>query len=187
MKRYLLLIIFLVSISCGFHKEIKSSKRYVYYKELDSLEVLSKYENFTIKIPNEWYSYQDIHGIIFHSPKILKKSNEVNLTNNFSVLNSKLMGFDESNSSNLFSFIIEKRKKQYKDFSYNSQEYKHVKYGLCKVVKYVYFSGNQKKAKIEFLIDENSSCYNLIYESNAEYFDTFLPDFLKIVDSFEIM
>ena len=116
MKRIVFLLVLIVSSSCNTTKNMKM---------LDASSVEKEFKNHSLEIPETWYSYIESHGLLFHSPKKLKRQGEIYYSNRITV-------FNEQTSKNietvLQDYLTEKKKKN-AGFKHELFELNHKIYG----------------------------------------------------------
>ena len=69
MKKIIVLVIVFVFAGCsvnGIRKKVP-----VQQVMLNGISLEKEMKTYSLKIPENWYSYKEIHGHIMHSPKVM--------------------------------------------------------------------------------------------------------------------
>lgn len=206
--------VFIVFYSCSrknisvVKNQIDSENRTITEEEANHFH---KY--FTISAPNNWNMYNDIHGFIAYSPfgahdnrklnfyrvnnEAIKKKNII--TNNET--NTKKLGnywdnyFDihivlkEQSKSNLdvINDYISKQKKRYDNkFSYKLVKGYHKQFGEISYIKYQSKAYSYNMMHLDVFLFTENSVIKLRYQTDKFYFDYYVNEVIKAVNSIKI-
>ncbi|MFY9242979.1 MAG: hypothetical protein WAO74_08130 [Polaribacter sp.] len=190
----------------------KSRKQYAI---IDTINADTIHKYFKIRPPKNWNIYYDAHKFIIYSPlgtskyffqdndsiSAYKNAKEIydynkshkikkgNYWNNYFRAHS--IERDSVKIKNLDD-IVNEYKQSHKnrfesDFKYEVIKVKNLKFGEIVYFKYGFDSGYHKITHIDAVIIGKRRIYNFIYESSNPYFELYLGDVQKIINSFEML
>lgn len=178
---------FVFFFGCTATKNIMtlSSKDQIF---LDSVSLKKEFKTYSLQIPETWYSYKEIHGLIMHSPKIMLKRDDNFYTNNFYVSECSPKICEAESIEAFLKFYLKKMKKIYPKVDFYPVKLKHEIYGEYYLVKYGTFWSKEKKfTNISILFHYKKRNFELKYTSENKYYDEFIKDVESIVKSFTII
>ena len=182
MKIKTLLLCLLFSVSC---KTVENNtKKRKKFTPLDKVEIYEEMKGYYLSVPDTWYSYIESHGMFWQSPKELKKQEVIYYANHFSV---KIREVEEQ--INLDTIYKEKEKwltRVYDDYSISKESYKNKEYGDYIIIKYGFIWNKVSYTVSEVVYLYNRKSYVLQYSSWNKYYSKYLPDVLKMIESFKI-
>lgn len=175
------IIVLLILVGCKSNEGFYKGK---FYKQVEEEEVKKHYKDYTIKIPENWFSYHTDPGLMAHSPKEFK--NLIKPSNNpiwFIIRNS----FQASKKleKNCKQFISDK-KKYYKNFDYVLHEKTHKIYGKYYIVQYATKRNTITIINIDCILKAKNKIYNLYFSGTSEKYDKYLNDALGMINSFAL-
>ena len=173
MKRIIAILILIVASSCSTTKK---------FRELNAKSLEKEFKNHSLVIPETWYSYIESHGLLFHSPKKLKRQGEIYYSNRITV-------FNEQTSKNietvLQDYLAEKKNKN-ADFNNKLIELNHKIYGKYYVVKYLSTWNGINYTQSDFIFKYKNQQFRIDYSSFSKYYDEYIKDVAQMINSFKI-
>ena len=185
MKKILQLIVplcLMVLNSCASSQKISDDNCYL--KKVSNVELDEIHKDFSINLPNNWYTSYGAHCVLFHAPKELRDSEVIYYANELF-----LSKYSSDNKS------IEKIKDEHiKNTRYNKTintklfvyDFSHKKYGDSFVLKYGKIWNGINYTVFNVYIKYKENIYYISYSSHNEYYEKYLPEVLKIIESLEI-
>lgn len=188
MKKILYLSLLAAFVSCTALKNAVrvgnvSNQQQVFYDN-DSLE--KAYKTYTLKIPKNWYSYKEVHGLIMHSPKLMSDRGEDYYVNSFYVLEYSTKYCKATNIESLFEFYHKKYKKISPKINFTPKKFIHKKYGEYYLIKFANSWVNLLFTEINILFHYKNRNFILSYRSENKYYEEFIKDVEGIISSFTI-
>lgn len=176
------IIVLLIFIGCKSSESVYKGK---FYKEVGEKEVKKHYKDYTINIPDNWFSYRTDPGLMAHSPNEFKhiiKPIGSNATW-FMIRNS----FQSSKKiQKNYKQYISWKKKHYKNFDFELHEKNHEIYGKYYIVHYATTENNETVIHITCLIKAKNKIYNIYFSGISEKYDKYLNDALEMINSFKV-
>mgnify|MGYP005991034065 CR=1 FL=1 len=179
MKRIIYCIVFVVIVGCAtLHNKEKI------LKEIDSVSLLSYQNEYSIDIPKDWYAYFEYHHLLAYSPRTMK--NDVSKE----VINTYLVLFKNKVKSNNLDVALKeylsKMEKPYKNFKHKVIEANHKTYGKYYLVKYGIKRDTVGFTALSTVMIHEKQNFGFYYLAKNEYFDKYLKDVIKMINSFTI-
>ena len=178
---FVLCLLFLISCKSTQNKYSKIKK----FTPLDKEEISKRMNGYSIAIPENWYSYIESHGLFWQSPKKLKQNGIIYYANHFSVEIEKIE--EGKNLDNIYNEKEERLNKVYKDFSRTKNLYNNKIYGDYFVIKYRVNWNMINYTVSEVIYLYKGKSYTLKYSSWDKYYSKYLPDVIKMIESFKII
>lgn len=163
------------------------------FKQLDSLEAIQRVVDFSFGRESEkWLTYdhrENKTGSLSYYKKIGKTQDSTG----FQTVH--LLAFkDEVKEKNkgkatiedYLDFTLRKYKLYYPKFKYILLRSKHNRYGNLYILKYGHSRQNNPSMSAVFLLMHKDFGYTIRFQAPKEYFDTFLPEVEKMVNSFTL-
>lgn len=169
-------------VSCSLSKKISDNNCYL--KKVSDVELDEVRKNFSINLPNNWYTSYGAHCALFHAPKELRDGGVIYYANELF-----LSKYSSDNKS------IEKIKEEHiKNTRYNKTintklfvyDFSHKKYGDSFSLKYGKMWNGINYTVFNVYIKYKENIYHISYSSHNEYYEKYLPEVLKIIESLEI-
>lgn len=185
MKNCIYFLIFSISIllsSCSVTQQtVKCNVNKIIEDDIQNFQ-----EGYSLKIPSNWIAYKDIHCELTYSP--IETLNDdfgwviVQLNHNIDKEYYKEF-------RNIDEFVMNNVKiinKNFRNPRIEMSTLQHQVYGEYRVLKYniEIFGKNIKYARIFYFYENSGFIINYFTEINE--FEKYLPDFQKMVESFEI-
>lgn len=193
-KKVLIFSLLAAILSCSSVKRVEKSCRENPFEKLDSLQKSNQKLNYKIYKPKDWKngktSYGDwysLQGEFIDSLNFYSRKADVyiGLHKIAKECNSTAYTIDD-----YLSFFIDYKSKWFpKDkFKYLLLKGKHKIYGSIYIVKYTEkINTNKSYTRSFFLFFEANIGYNIQYVTDPKYYDTYLPEVQKMVNSFRIL
>ncbi len=187
MKKIFLIANVLLLFSCASNNKNNVKPRYhrQTHVKLTDKERTRFFNEFTLKIPSNWFGYVESHSDLALSPRIFlpnSSANKFNAINNASLTVRKNYKKGLNSLEDFLKFHIDNHKKYQPNRKFNISEATHPKYGKT----YIIHSSFYNKLSIEFLINNKDVQYVLAYASLEEHYKKYINDVALIVDSFTI-
>ncbi|TMM29942.1 hypothetical protein FDT66_08725 [Polaribacter aestuariivivens] len=171
------------------------------------------HQHFKITTPKNWNTYSDKHGFIAYSPlgsynhrnlnfykidnsesqkrKIIKNNNTSkkklgNYWNNYFDIHSVLKKQNESISDVIDNYVLMQKKRYEKNFSYKLVKENHKKLGKIFYFKYETTSNFFNTMHLDVFLFTEDRVIKLRYQTDKFYFDYYVDDVIKAVNSIEI-
>ena len=185
MKKIIVFVIIFVLAGCyvkGIRKKVP-----VQQVMLNGISLEKEMKTYTLEIPETWYSYRDVHGLIMHSPKVMQKRSDNFYRNNFYAFEYSFKETKAINIETLFEYYLKKKKEIYPNIVFTPKKMKHEKYGVFYLVKYgTSWSKVTLFTNIDVLFHYKNKNFELSYISENKYYDEFIKDVEGIIKSFTI-
>ena len=189
MRKIQLLVLVFVLFSCKAFKNIKSFRNVSPIQQvmLSDNSLQSELKTYSLKIPSSWYSFREVHGIVMHSPRVMKKRSDNFYENNFHVLEYFEKVCTATNIEELFEYYHAKKKGFYPEVDFIPKKLQHKNYGTYYLIKYgTSWSKIMLFTNIDILFHYKNRNFILSYVSENKYYDEFIKDVEGIVNSFTI-
>ena len=188
MKNYGYFLIFSVSIlltSCSITQQtVKCDVNKIIEDDIQNFQ-----EGYSLTIPTDWVAYKDIHCNLMFSP--LEKKEKLN--SNFEWVRVYVYhSIDKKyyqKFKNIEGFVmkaVERINENYQKPRIEMSTLNHQKYGEYRILKYktIFLGNTYMKTELYFFF--NNLGYNIHFDTKIDEFEKYLPDFQKMVESFEI-
>lgn len=184
-----IVIICLVFVSCEAIKRVKPIRDIspIQQELLTGEELAHAYKSYSLQIPQTWYSFRDVHGIIMHSPKVMQRRSDNFYENNFYVTEYSTKVCKAKNIKDLFEYYHKKMKGLYPKVEFNPQTLQHKEYGKYYLIKYgTSWSKKMLFTNVNVLFNYKGRNFILSYISENNYYDEFIKDVEQMMRSFKI-
>lgn len=175
------IIVLFILVGCKSSKDFYKGK---FYTEVEEEEVKKHYKEYTVKIPENWFSYRTDPNLMAHSPNEFK--NSIKPSNNatwFIIRNSFQASKKLEKNSKQF---ISNKKKYYKNFYYVLHEKTHKIYGKYYIVQYSTKENNATIINITCVLKAKNKIYNIYFSGTTEKYDKYLDNALEMINSFTL-
>jgi hypothetical protein len=185
MKKIIVFVVVFVFVGCSV-KNIRNISP-IQQAMLDSISLQKEMKTYSLKIPESWYTYKEVHGHIMHSPKVMQNRSDNFYENNFYVTELFPTETKAKSIKSLFEYYHKKMKGFYPKVSFIPQKLKHSKYGEYYLIKYgTSWTKKMLFTNIDVLFHYKNRNFELSYISENKYYDEFISDVEQIVKSFKI-
>ena len=183
MKQFLkLFVIFFLLISVGCNST-KNTPKIEKFTELDATTVKTLMKEYSIDVPNNWYSYLEGHNHLSHSPKEVLVNIYVPLT---SLYIFKKKSKKDTNITNLTTHFVKKLEKKYQNFNYDLVKGSHPLYGRYNFIIYKTNYFNKDYTILNAIILKDNYYYTITYHALSKDYQKYADDVVKIIHSFKI-
>lgn len=188
MKNCLYFLIFSISISltsCSITQQtVKCDVNKIIEDDIQNFQ-----EGYSLTIPTDWVAYKDIHCNLTFSPQEKKEK----LNSNFEwvrvyVYHSTNKNYYKKfkNIDNFVMYAVERINENFQKPSIEMVTLQHQNYGEYRILKYesIFLGNTYVKTEVYFFY--NNFGYSIHFDTKINEFEKYLPDFQKMVESFEI-
>ncbi|MDG2193707.1 MAG: PsbP-related protein [Polaribacter sp.] len=181
MKKILILLTILGLFGCSSNKTISSEGRN--FVSLDSIGLANKFKDYTLDVPDNWYSYLGLHESLMFSPKKLINENLGFYLSFFGV--GEHGSFDKKVTKELF---LKSELERSKKINHQIIKRTHPLYGEYFVIsRSTNLRGEVSQRRIlTILITNKEKHFTLVYSSSGAYYEKYLIDVFKMIESFRI-
>jgi hypothetical protein len=168
-----------------------SIRKYGAFEKLDSLKKTKRVINYSVEIDEEkWLSYSKIKpefGKLYYYIKLAGDSVSPNFpTASISIHSNQInKGWEKPISIEDYLERFVKFKGKYKDFKNNIIDINHTRYGKSYLVKFKEIK-TYNYTNVSFLFFYKDYGYTIEYSVLDNYYDVFLSEVEKIVQSFKV-
>ena len=194
MKKYVLVFfISLLIFSCSSSKTVLKDCDKFPFEQLDSINRANQVLNYKIDIPTNWEKGKTSNGDWYFLNNELTDSlgyytRKADIYISLNKIKNECNNQEYSNKDFLNYFI------DYRSLWFNNQNFKyqllksnHKRYGETYILKYVEKVSNKKcYVRSFFLFFHQSKGYAIQYVAEPKYYDLYLPEVEKMINSFEI-
>ena len=181
MKTKLLILTLLFLVSCkSIQKNIENNRNYI---PLEKEEALKKMNGYSISIPDDWYSYIEAHKKLCHSPKKLKNEG---VKYNANLICMRIEPAKGKSINYIYNRTNEWLSKIFDNPSLTKNVVNSDKYGKYLIMKFGARWSKKDYTISELVFLQNDKFYTLRYASWNQYYSEFLPEALKIIETFKI-
>ena len=192
-KKVLIFSLLAAILSCSSVKRVEKSCRENPFEELDSLQKSNQKLNYKIYNPKDWKNGKTSYGDWYSLQEEFTDS--LNYYNKANVYIGLHKIANECNSTaytidDYLSYFIDYKSKWFPKgkFKYLLLKGKHKIYGSIYIVKYTEkINANKSYTRSFFLFFHDNKGYNIQYVTDPKYYDTYLPEVQKMVNSFRIL
>ena len=162
----------------------------MYAQKLEAYKIVSEsivknyYKDCKIDVPDNWISHTTDPGLIAHTPK-----KYIDSIAPFSTTPSVIIRKERKSKdlNHLLKEFLDTRKSYYEIFQYEILNIKHPIYNNCYVVVYDLLEKYGKERIMCFLFNDKRKSFVIYYSSNINFFDDYISDVEKMVNSFRIL
>jgi hypothetical protein len=184
MKKFLLpfsfFIFLLISAGCSSTKNIPKIEKFT---ELDATTVKTLMKEYSIDVPNNWYSYLEGHNHLSHSPKELLVNAYMPHT---SLYIFKKKSRKDTNITDLTTHFVKKLEKKYQNFNYDLVKGSHPLYGRYNFIIYKTNYFNKEYTILNAIILKDNYYYTITYHALSKHYQKYADDVVKMIHSFKI-
>ena len=183
MKNLLFLTCLLFLISCKTSQHKTSSIKKYHPLEKSVIKELMYDKGYSLKIPENWHSYLDVHSSITYSPKKFKLNSKKSSPLGLRCYQSKT----KKSLENYVENLIQNRKKYISNFRFEKEVIKTVKYGNRVILKYDVTYFGVKTTYLYVIFRHQETVYELNFTCDNSLYKDYIDDALLIIDSFKII
>lgn len=177
-----LIAVFLLLFSFGCSSS-KDKTKIETYTELETTIVESLMDEYSIVVPETWYSYLESHKHLCHSPKEFLLHKNIPQT---SLYIFKKRTKKNNNINDLTKSFIKKMRKKYQDFNYDLVKGKHPIYGRYNFIIYKSSYFNKNHTTLNAIILKDNYYYTITYHALSKDYKKYADDVVKIIHSFRV-
>ena len=194
MRRLLYIFSILLFIfSCASNKNIHKSCEKYPFEELDSLQRANQFLNYSIDKHKAWKKGKASNGDSYYLndrfiDSLKYYSQKASLYVSLNKIRNRCSN-QEYTIENYLDYFINNRSRRFKeqDFKYLLLKSKHKIYGDIYIVKYTEKINYSKTfTRSFFLFFYNKLGYTIQYVAEPKFYDTYLPEVEKMINSFRI-
>lgn len=179
MRKYVIIFIFFLPFTIV--GQIKTE----YYKEVDMKNVKKHYSNYSIQIPEGWFSYYTDPNLMAHSPNKFKDS--ISPKKNYPSFIIREGFYKSKSNQKSVKYFIKSQKRRFSNFDYKIEREEHPLYGEFFVVLYKTLSSNNEiEVFFATILNWNKQSYSFFYSSKDNNFGDYIRDVKEIISSFKI-
>ncbi|SDS37425.1 hypothetical protein SAMN05216503_2860 [Polaribacter sp. KT25b] len=182
MKRLSLFFSFFIFISVGC-SSTKNTPKIEKFTELDATTVKTLMKEYSIDVPNNWYSYLEGHNHLSHSPKELLLNKYVPQTNLY-IFKKKAKKY--TNINDLTIYFVKKLEKKYQNFNYDLVKGSLPLYGRYNFIIYKTNYFNKDYTTLNAIILKDNYYYTITYRALSNDYQKYADDVVKMIHSFRI-
>ena len=183
MKQLFKLTVVIFASSLITCKSTKTTQKIKTYSRLDSISVKANMKEFSIEVPNTWYSYIDSHYNLSHTPIELSLNKKHYPKTYLNILKEKTKS---NNIEELTKDLVERLTKKYKNFNYDLVKAKHPLYGRYNFIIYKKNIDFEDETIVNALILKGNYSYWIQYRSLSKHYRKYADDVVKMIHSFRV-
>ncbi|NVK52240.1 MAG: hypothetical protein HWD85_04840 [Flavobacteriaceae bacterium] len=178
-KKIVTLVVLLVTLQSCFSQESKE-----FYKEIDNGLVKKYYSEYEIKIPNNWFSYSTDPGLVAHSPNEFKNEISPEITAVSFIVRKNI--YKRKTAKKSMKSMIKFYKSIFPNFKYELKEFEHKRYGKFYTLKFAKNKNRGKEIVFAAVIHWKNNTYIHFYTSLEKYYEKYLDDAVRMINSFKV-